>query len=278
MACFRKSQLVRLGFLGLFAPYLLFPQQAIPAASDQANSAMQASIARQMASIAAAASAANQGALKAQQHSTRTQIAAAAVITHPAEIAHETPKTDGATDKPAGSSVDASRPETVEPDAGAEDSSSFFSSPWPKPDGFEMPNVQLQTDACDALPEVEVSQLVNTASSKHAVAADLIRAVMRQESGFRPCAQSTAGAMGLMQLMPETASDLGLSDPFDPAANVDAGTRYLKQMLTRYNGDTTLALSAYNAGPARVDKTGTVPPIAETMDYVSRILSSLPGF
>ena len=125
----------------------------------------------------------------------------------------------------------------------------FSLHPGPRPKNFAMPNVQVESGECDALPQAEISQLIDTASSKHSVGANLLRAVMRQESGFRPCAVSTAGAMGLMQIMPDTASDLGLSDPFNPAANVDAGAKYLKQMLTRYNGDETLALSAYNAGP-----------------------------
>ena len=102
--------------------------------------------------------------------------------------------------------------------------------------------------------------------------------VMLQESGFRPCAVSTAGAAGLMQIMPETADDLGLQDPFDPAANVDAGARYLKQMLDRYHGNTALALAAYNAGPGRTDKSNGIPQIAETVGYVSRILEAIPLF
>ena len=98
-------------------------------------------------------------------------------------------------------------------------------------------------------------------------------------SGFRPCAVSTAGAMGLMQIMPDTAGDLGLTDPFDPSANVNAGAKYLKQMLERYHGNTALALAAYNAGPGRTDRAdGAIPEIPETIGYVASILSNIPLF
>jgi len=113
------------------------------------------------------------------------------------------------------------------------------------------------------------------AAEKNDISASLIRAVMRQESAFRPCAVSTAGAMGLMQIMPSTAETLGLEDAFSPGANVEAGARYLKQLLDHYHGDRRLALGAYNAGPNRVDNAGGIPDIPETVDYVSRILGEL---
>jgi soluble lytic murein transglycosylase-like protein len=278
MACFRKPDLFRLGALWLLTQSVLFAQQSTAAVSDQAFSAMQESVARQMASVAQAAAAASDGSLKAQRHSIRNQIALAGGGPSSAKPQSVIAAAEHTPAKPAHQSANQTQETVAAPDVVAGEPSSFFTSPWPEPEGFQMPNVQLQSEACDMLPETDVSDLIKAASSKHAVNADLIRAVMRQESGFRPCALSTAGAMGLMQLMPDTASDLGVSDPFDPAANVDAGTRYLKQMLARYNGDVTLALSAYNASPGRVDKTGGVPPISETMDYVSRILSGLPSF
>jgi soluble lytic murein transglycosylase-like protein len=266
-----------LALLAVLNPGMLHSQAGVPESADQSLSAMQQSVARQMASVATAASAAMAGSLKMQRDAIRKQTRAVARVEAQPEQSPEKAAT------PSAMEVTPAAPATAAiPEAGASDTasgeSSFFSSPWPAPEGFAMPNVQVESGECDALPQAEVSQLIDTASSKHAVAANLLRAVMRQESGFRPCALSTAGAMGLMQIMPDTASDLGLSDPFNPAANVDAGARYLKQMLTRYNGDETLALSAYNAGPARVDKVGGIPPISETMNYVSRILSSLPGF
>ena len=154
----------------------------------------------------------------------------------------------------------------------------FYTTPWPASPDFVMPNVQVETTACDALGEEQITTLIKDASGKHKVDAALLRAVMVQESGMRPCAVSTAGAMGLMQIMPETADDLGLADPFDPAANVDAGARYLKQMLDRYQGNTALALAAYNAGPGRTDKANGIPQISETIGYVSKILETIPLF
>ena len=106
----------------------------------------------------------------------------------------------------------------------------------------------------------------------------LIRAVIRQESGFRACAVSSKGAMGLMQLMPQTAEQFHLADPFNAADNVSAGAQYLKQLMERFKGDLNLTLAAYNAGPARVDgDPPSVPDIPETQNYVSQVLKALAG-
>jgi soluble lytic murein transglycosylase-like protein len=129
---------------------------------------------------------------------------------------------------------------------------------------------------CDPLPAPEVESLVGQTAERDGLSADLLRSVMKQESGFRPCAVSTKGAMGLMQLMPGTAEELGIADPFDPASNLDGGARFLKQLLNRYGGDLPKALGAYNAGPAKVDAAGAVPAIPETLDYVRQILGGLP--
>ncbi len=100
----------------------------------------------------------------------------------------------------------------------------------------------------------------------------LIAAVVEAESGFDPYAVSVDGALGLMQVMPSTADLLGADDPLDPAVNVDVGTRYLRQLLSRFGGDLELALAAYNAGPGNVLRFGGVPPFPETQAYVDRVL------
>jgi soluble lytic murein transglycosylase-like protein len=149
----------------------------------------------------------------------------------------------------------------------------FFTLPPPQQLSSPM---AFPTEVCDALPSAEIDSLVSAASRREGVEPELIRGVMRQESGFRPCAVSPKGALGLMQLMPETAADLEVRDPFDPRDNVTAGTKLLRRLLQHYDGDLALTLSAYNAGPRRVDADMAVPAIPETTNYVQRILSFLP--
>jgi hypothetical protein len=102
---------------------------------------------------------------------------------------------------------------------------------------------------------------------------DFIHSVVKAESGYNPQAVSPKGAQGLMQLMPATASRLGVSDSLDPAANLDGGSRYLRELLMRYDGDAQKALAAYNAGPERVEKYNGVPPYPETRNYVTRVIN-----
>lgn len=129
---------------------------------------------------------------------------------------------------------------------------------------------------CEPMSMAELDPLIAGAATAHQVKPEWLRAMMRQESGFRACAISPKGAMGLMQVMPDTAAQLGLADPFDPAQNVKAGAQYLKQMLDRFNGDLRLALAAYNAGPARVTGNPPAPPaIRETQAYVEQIMKQL---
>jgi hypothetical protein len=119
---------------------------------------------------------------------------------------------------------------------------------------------------------VDFERLVAESAQRHGLDPALVRAVVGVESGFQPQAVSPKGAQGLMQLMPATARDLGVTDPFDPAANLDGGSRHLSALVVRYEGDLTKALAAYNAGMGAVARHGGVPPYAETRKYVQKVL------
>ncbi|TYS15818.1 lytic transglycosylase domain-containing protein [Rossellomorea vietnamensis] len=120
-------------------------------------------------------------------------------------------------------------------------------------------------------PDSSIQQIISRAAQKYNLPVKLISSVISQESNFKPDAVSHAGASGLMQLMPATARGLGVTDIFDPEQNVFAGTKYLKQMMDKYNGRLELALAAYNAGPGNVDKYNGIPPFKETMQYVQKV-------
>jgi soluble lytic murein transglycosylase-like protein len=122
------------------------------------------------------------------------------------------------------------------------------------------------------VPPQSMKEVINSISSRHHLDPDLINSVIHAESGFNPKAVSPRGARGLMQLMPRTASQMGVANSFDPQANVEGGTRYLRQLLERYNFDLIKALAAYNAGPQRVEQYHGVPPYYETQAYVARIV------
>jgi soluble lytic murein transglycosylase-like protein len=120
-------------------------------------------------------------------------------------------------------------------------------------------------------PQPLYRDLVEAAAKKYNMDADLITSVIAVESNFDPKAVSPKNARGLMQLLPETAAQLGVKNIDDPAENIDAGTRYLRDLLLKYNNDLALALAAYNAGPDKVQLYGRVPPFAETISYVKRV-------
>ena len=126
-------------------------------------------------------------------------------------------------------------------------------------------------DATSVRPAIEYAELIRSASKQYGVDANLIVSVIAVESNFNPKAVSRRNARGLMQLLPQTASRLGVRNIFDPAQNIDAGTRYLKGLLARYDNNLALALAAYNAGPQNVQRYGRVPPFSETVSYVRRI-------
>jgi soluble lytic murein transglycosylase-like protein len=138
-------------------------------------------------------------------------------------------------------------------------------------------NDAYRTTGADMTPgdlETRLQSIVDQHAARHSLSPDLVRAVIRVESGWNPRAQSAKGAQGLMQLMPATAAAYHVTDPFDPEQNIRAGVAYLRTLVDRFDGKTELALAAYNAGPGAVEKYGrTIPPYRETQAYVRRIVS-----
>lgn len=128
--------------------------------------------------------------------------------------------------------------------------------------------------APSALSPLEVQSLVADGAARSGVSPALINAVIMAESAGNPNAVSVAGAQGLMQLMPGTAADCGISDPFDPQQNVECGSQYLHTLLARYGNNIELAVAAYNAGPGAVDRYHGVPPYSQTQVYVQRVLTA----
>ena len=117
-----------------------------------------------------------------------------------------------------------------------------------------------------------IPNLIADAARRHQIDPDFIASVVKAESAFNPNAVSPKGAMGLMQLMPGTAASMGVGNVFDPAANVEGGTKYLRELLDYYHGDAIKALAAYNAGPKQVQRYGDIPPFPETRNYVTRVI------
>jgi soluble lytic murein transglycosylase-like protein len=149
----------------------------------------------------------------------------------------------------------------------------------------DIPTAEIERFEKDLAPPIKVpanvpvpeqpqtlNQVIDSISGRHHLDPDLINSVIHAESGFNARAVSPKGAQGLMQLMPHTASQLGVANAFDPKANVEGGTRYLRELLERYNFDLVKALAAYNAGPHRVEQYRGVPPYYETRAYVANII------
>ena len=128
---------------------------------------------------------------------------------------------------------------------------------------------------CDPIADPALTPLIDRAAQQHQVDSKLLRGVIEQESGYRACAISPKGAKGLMQLMPATIDEFKVDNAFDPQQNIEAGATFLRQLLDRYKGDLKLALAAYNAGAGNVDKTGGIPDIKETQDYVEGIMKKM---
>lgn len=162
------------------------------------------------------------------------------------------------------------------------DSSSFVDVPTTEIEHFEEAPVEFNaapprrpehySPQAQSAKAVDLNEVVNAASVRYRLDPDLVNSVIKAESGFNVRAVSRKGAQGLMQLMPDTASKLGVPNAFDAQANVEGGTRYLRELLERYNFDLIKALAAYNAGPRRVEQYGGLPPYYETHAYVARIV------
>lgn len=170
------------------------------------------------------------------------------------------------------------------PLAVAADSSGLvlLNEPGGRPRLVNTPNTLLQADG-NLVPRggyrrrEQLWPMVREIAAFHGLDPNLVDLVIRMESGYNTRAVSHKGAQGLMQLMPGTAAMYGVSDVFDPRENIQAGVRYLRDMLQRYNSNLTLALAAYNAGPGAVDRHGGVPPFRETRNYVDSIMSAYQG-
>jgi len=145
----------------------------------------------------------------------------------------------------------------------------------PAPGGFSTFFDALSSSVAQSSSHADLDAIFEAAGQKYSLSPNLLKAVAKVESNFQPNTTSTAGAMGIMQLMPGTASDLGVTDAFDPKQNIMGGAKYLRQMLNRFDGDLELALGAYNAGPGAVAKHEGVPEYSQ--NYVSKVLNLFDG-
>jgi soluble lytic murein transglycosylase-like protein len=138
--------------------------------------------------------------------------------------------------------------------------------------GAQTAFAQVLTGAVGDEKQGQIMQMIEKYAAKHGVDSTLAKAVAKIESDNDATAISAAGAVGVMQLMPETARQLGVNNPLNPAENIEGGVRYLKGLLDKYSGNVTMALAAYNAGPGSVEKYGGIPPYRETQAYVTKVL------
>lgn len=134
-------------------------------------------------------------------------------------------------------------------------------------------SVAAATSTNSTTAPADLEPIFEQAAQQYGISKDLLKAVAKAESNFNPSVVSSAGAIGVMQLMPDTAKSLGVTNPYDATENIMGGARYLSQLLSQYNGDTALALAAYNAGSGNVAKYGGIPPFKETQNYVNKILA-----
>jgi len=147
-----------------------------------------------------------------------------------------------------------------------------------KPSGRDWPEVRVGGRRDSQKNSLAYDHHIQRSGHRYNIDPQLIKAIIKTESDFDCYASSPKGAQGLMQLMPDTARDLNVSNPFDPRSNIDGGTRYFRTMLDTFNGDIPLSLAAYNAGPNRVKQTNRIPQIPETVEYVQRVLHHYNGY
>ncbi len=142
---------------------------------------------------------------------------------------------------------------------------------------LDKPSGEQNSTLRNGFTQTEIDDAINKAADRHNVDPNLVRALVKVESNFNPNAVSRKGAMGLMQLMPQTARQLRLTNPFNPEQNIDAGVRHLRELLDNYGGDVRLSLAAYNAGTGAVARSSGIPHYAETRNYVKRITQLYSG-